>query len=264
MYFKIKKRLRTLLIPYLLWNIIFVLWYVVLDIIPGISQYVNNSGTLLRFLHQSIWQTLYDLWIAPAAFQLWFLRDLIVMVLFIPILWYWSKRQWMSALIVAMISTCFYGWLIYFWIGIIIATQNIDIENYYKRTWLVVMCALVYIGYAFHAAICGLLPSYIEFIFNCAGLYLVWFIYDLLAKGKENFMGIWKQLCGYSFFIYLFHEPVFNIIKKLGLAVIGVNEASVIVLYYINPWIMVIVSIFVARIMQNIVPSIYKILTGGR
>lgn len=265
-FHKIKKRLRTLLVPYLLWNIIFVLWFIVLEVIPGVSNYVNNSGTLQRILHQPILQTLYNLWIIPAAFQLWFLRDLIVMVLFTPILWSWSKKQWASALIIAIVSTYFYGWLIYFWIGIIVATNRIDIENYYKQTWLIVSCVLVYVGYAFYVGIYGLLPSYIEFTINLCGLYLMWTIYDLLAKNKEDLTKVspWKQICGYSFFIYLFHEPTFNIIKKIGLAIIGVNEISVVTLYYINPWIMVAVAILVAKVLKYFMLPVYKILTGGR
>lgn len=265
-FLKIKKRLRTLLVPYLLWNVIFVLWFVVLDVIPGVSQYVNSSGTLKRLMEQPVLQTFYDLWISPAAFQLWFLRDLIVMVLFTPILWYWAKKQWASALLAAIISTYFYGWLIYFWIGIIAATNKLDIENYYKWTWVIIGCALIYIGYAFYVGIYGMLPSYIEFSINLCGLYLVWVIYDLLAKGKVSLTTVapWKWICGYSFFIYLFHEPTFNIIKKLSLAITGVNEISVIALYYINPWIMVAVAILVARIMQRIIPSVYRVLTGGR
>lgn len=266
-FLKIKKRLRTLLVPYLLWNIIFVLWFVVLDVIPGVSQYVNSRGTLQRILHQPILQTLYDLWVSPAAFQLWFLRDLIVMMLFTPILWYWSKKHWISALIAATISTCFYGWLIYFWIGIIAATNRIDIEDYYKRTWLIISCSLIYVGYAFYVGIYGLLPSYIDFAINLCGLYAVWVVYDLLTnkdKGELTKVIPYKWICGYSFFIYLFHEPTFSVIKKLGLAIFGVNELSIITLYYINPWIMVAVAVLVARIMQHMIPSVYKILTGGR
>lgn len=70
-------------------------------------------------------------------------------------------------------------------------------------------------------------------------------------------------LC-YSFFIYLFHEPVFNIIKKIGLKVLGVHEWSLILLYLINPLIMCATAIMVAKLLQRFVPKVFSVLVGGR
>ena len=39
---KQKKRFRTLVPPYILWNLIFVLWYVMLAVIPGLDRWVNS------------------------------------------------------------------------------------------------------------------------------------------------------------------------------------------------------------------------------
>lgn len=93
---KQKKRVRSLLIPYLIWNIIFVLWYVVLQNLPGIGGFINSdmvgsltSGGFLNALKELFWK--------PAAFQLWFLRDLLFIVLFAPALYYLIKyTKWLS------------------------------------------------------------------------------------------------------------------------------------------------------------------------
>lgn len=263
---KMRKRFSTLLIPYLIWNVIFILWYVFLDVIPGVDRWVNGGGILNQMANQSIWQTLHKLWWGPAAFQLWFLRDLLVMVLFTPLLCWWAKQHWQSALVVALISTAFYGWLVYFWIGIILSTQKADVENYPCSRWALLVTSLLFFGYAVYVALYGALPTYIEVFANMAGLYVVWRTYDILAKGRDDRArhGVWKYICGYSFFIYLFHEPTFNIIKKLTLAIIGVSESTLILLYYINPWIMVAVAVVIAKLLQFIMPSVYKVLTGGR
>lgn len=73
-----------------------------------------------------------------------------------------------------------------------------------------------------------------------------------------------NPVLGYSFFVYLFHEPAFNIIKKAGLMVLGVHEWSLIILYFINPLIMCIIAIAVAKVLQKFVPKMYSILVGGR
>ena len=156
--------------------------------------------------------------------------------------------------------------LVYFWIGILLAVRKVDIEDYPKPCWVMLVSCLLFIAYAFYVPLCGMCPPYLEVFFNLAGLYVVWRIYDIVARGNDQIAkhGLWKWMCGYSFFIYLFHEPTFNIIKKLTLACCGQNEWSLILLYYINPWIMVALSIVVAKILQCTMPRIYNILTGGR
>ena len=261
---KLLKRTRTLLLPYLLWNIIFVLWYVIIENLPGIREF-NNTHIVKAYASQSVGETLYSLFIAPAAFQLWFLRDLIVMLLFTPLLWWIARKQWIVALILAIASTFVYVWLIYFWLGIIIAVKQWDIENYRRPKIAVFISALIYVSYAIYRAWCGCPAKVVEVFVNIVGLYLVWSLYDIAARGRYMAdKGLWKYLCGYSFFIYCFHEPAFNVIKKLALAVCGTSEPVLIIFYYVNPWLMVLAAVAVAKILQRMTPNIYKILTGGR
>lgn len=261
---KLLKRTRTLLLPYLLWNIIFVLWYVVIENLPGISAF-SNTPVVEAYSSQSVGETLYSLFIAPAAFQLWFLRDLMVMLLFTPLLWWIARKQWIVALVLALASTFVYAWLIYFWLGIIIAVKQWDIENYRRPKMAVFISALIYVGYAIYIAWGGISARVVEVFVNIVGLYLVWSLYDIAARGRYLAdKGLWKYLCGYSFFIYCFHEPAFNVIKKLALAVCGTSEPVLIFFYYVNPWLMVLAAVAVAKILQRMTPNIYKILTGGR
>lgn len=261
---KLLKRARTLLLPYILWNIIFVLWYVVIDSLPGISAF-SNTHIIEVYANQSVGETLYSLFIAPAAFQLWFLRDLMVMLLFTPLLWWIARKQWIVVLVLALASTFVYAWLIYFWLGIIIAVKQWDIENYRRPKMAVFISALIYVGYAIYIAWGGISARVVEVFVNIVGLYLVWSLYDIAARGRYMAdKGLWKYLCGYSFFIYCFHEPAFNVIKKLALAVCGTSEPVLIIFYYVNPWLMVLAAVAVAKILQRMTPNIYKILTGGR
>ena len=257
--------MRTLIVPYLLWNIIFVLWYVVLDIVPGVSQFNNNSGTLDKYLNQPLWESLYDLFIMPAAFQLWFLRDLLVMMLATPLIYWITEKQWVVGLLIAFLSTAVYPWLVYFWIGMIIGTKRVDIENYPHSLWVTFLSLILFLAYAVYIARGGEWILGFGLFVNLIGLYVIWNLYDILVRGRCCAdKGLWKYICGYSFFIYCFHEPTFNIIKKLALAICGTSEAVLIFFYYLNPWIMVGVSVIVAKTLQHILPEFYKILTGGR
>lgn len=262
---KLKKRIRTLLVPYMLWNVIFVLWYVALALIPGLSRFNNSAGLLDGFLEVTAWECLYNLFCAPAAFQLWFLRDLLVMLAFTPLLWWVAKRHWIIALVIAYCFTFIYGWLIYYWIGIVLAVTKCDIENYPRPKWVLAVGTVVFLGYAVGLAYGFKMPQWTETFVNLLGLYLAWGLYDVFVKGRcFADKGIWRYICGYSFFIYCFHEPAFNIIKKLVLVICGTSEPVLIFFYFINPWIMVAMAVITARLLQRSMPRAYKILTGGR
>ena len=261
-----KKRICTLLIPYILWNIIFVLWYVVLEYVPCINRFNNSQGLLDNYRNVPLWEFLYNLLVVPAAFQLWFLRDLLLMLLFTPLLWWIINKSMRGALVMILFSIIVYPmWLIYFGIGIIIAVRKCDIENYYRPVWLVAICIMIYISNAIYVACGNSFSPSIDALINIIGLYLVWCLYDVFAKGKcYADKGLWKYICGYSFFIYCFHEPAFNVIKKLALVVFGTAESTIVFFYYLNPWVMLFLAILIAQFLQKAAPQLYKILTGGR
>lgn len=260
------KRIKSLLPPYLIWNVLFVLVYVLLDIIPGVSKFNNNDSIIALLSHQSFADTLYYLFVGPAAFQLWFIRDLLVMFLLTPILCYIAQKKWWLALIFALASTLVYGWLVYFWIGITLGIRRCNIESYCRDSWIVIVTGLAYFGYAFYNSLWGgCLHSALHTLINLMSIYFVWAAYDLLTKGKlVAKRGVWKYICGYSFFIYCFHEPALNIFKKLALALCGIDQLTIIVFYYLNPILMIITAVIAARLLKRFIPRAYAVLTGGR
>ena len=233
---KWKKRFASLIFPYVIWNIIFVLWYVILENLPGVSQYVNSSGTGEKWLQQPLGDSFYDLFIAPAAFQLWFLRDLLVMFCLAPVLWILAKYQWFGALLLAVGSVAVYPWLLYFWLGIIVTAQKWNIEHVSHPYGVVIGGAVVFLGYCIWASLAETASvPLIEATVNVMGVYLVWALFDGMAQKWPNMLsankGVWKYVCGYSFFIYCFHEPTINIIKKLVVK-IGGGRSDVVPFFF--------------------------------
>lgn len=262
---KQKKRLHTLAIPYMLWNVIFVSWYVLLALIPGLERFNNSTDILDNLMDTSVWGIFHLLFVTPAAFQLWFLRDLLVMLLFTPLMCWLAKKSWVVALIISLALTPLYAWQLYYWLGITIGIQQWNIGQYPRPWWVVASGTIVFLCYAVFYALGNDFPHWIETIINLLGLYLMWSWYDIVACGRcLAQQGVWKYICGYSFFIYCFHEPAFNIIKKLALVLFGTAESTIVFFYYLNPWIMVFSAILIARFLQKIAPQLYKILTGGR
>lgn len=132
--------------------------------------------------------------------------------------------------------------------------------------WNTLVITTIYIVYSIAQIWLVWHHPYVIFIVCLCGIITIGKIYDWIASSQSLTSKLipLNSLLGYSFFIYLFHEPVFNIIKKIGLMVFGVHEWSLILLYMINPLIMCAIAIMVAKLLQRFVPKVYSVLVGGR
>lgn len=270
----IRKRIRSLLVPYIIWNVIFVGWYLVMSMIPRISGFVN-SDMLSHFSINTPFASLDYLLLEPAGFHLWFLRDLILYVLVSPLIYVACKRFPLVALLLFLVL---FGWinrcgLPYFSAGAVVA-MHYGLDIFDKGLFKSKAVRFILLTLFGAKCIMTMMPScdailhnpYFQQIANMAGIILVWWGYDVMFRAfstgtlEKTLLYISK----YSFFIYLFHEPALNIIKKLGLFILGVDNMSLLVLYLVSPILMTAIAIGVAIIIKNIVPKLYSIAVGGR
>lgn len=273
---KIKKRIKTLLLPYLLWNLVFVLWYVVLSLLPVVSSFVN-SNILVNF--SDLWNSLKYLYINPAAFHLWFLRDLMVYVLLSPLLYIFLKKIPIVLLItlfvlgilgIIFLPSVVKVWGLFFFTfgGYIALFSSLDRVSKRITKPVFFLSLFVYLIYSFAGVFnCKMVELFMMIAAFC-GIIGYWKGYDyLMSKNTFESSSIKRffiLLGSYSFFIYLFHEPAFNILKKLGIKLLGVGNWQIVVLYLLNPIIMAIVSITVALFLQRFIPRVYRLSVGGR
>lgn len=268
---KIKKRFRSLLVPYIIWNLVFVGWYVVMAYTPGVSGFVN-SDMLSSIQFSNPVSTLYFLFISPAGFHLWFLRDLMAFVMLSPILYFGINRfPWLTILLLFIGL----GWiprlgLVYFALGGAIALhcdlERLSAQLTKQRT---ILLLIIYFFNAFLAAF-GVVRSgdafwqYYVQIMSVIAIAAIWGLYDYVIASDLKFSARMATMLRYTFFVYLFHEPAFNIIKKIGLKVLGTHEYSLILLYMINPILMLVIAIGVGILFKKLLPKIYSICVGGR
>lgn len=268
---KIKNRIYTLLIPYLIWNVVFVLWYVAITFIPGASAYVNSDMLANLTLSAPI-DSLYFLFVKPAGFQLWFLRDLILFVLCSP-LFYWmiKKCKWVAFCLI-LVTT---GWMTRFWLTSFIfgGTLAMCHENgldLFNRKEIVRLCGIVYVMYiilnVFGISIADSVPinNYILQLCVIFPMIYIWGGYNIIVPKDYKVPKALSLAMNYTFFIFLFHEPAFNIIKKMGLKIMGDGDVSLVLLYITNPWIMIALSVYIGYLLSHVTPKFYSILVGGR
>jgi len=98
------------------------------------------------------------------------------------------------------------------------------------------------------------------------GLLGFWNLYDkIIPKSFKLDKHRWLQtICSFTFFIYLFHEPTLNIVKKVLIFVLGRSEISYLFTYLVSPWIMAFLLIAAGMILKRYISTVYGIMVGGR
>src|SRR5260221_1551137 len=97
--YKYKRRIKILVIPYLFWSLYGVLLFFVLQSIPQSKNFFTRE--LIK--DYSFSQFLDTLLINPITYQLWFIRDLIMLVVFSPLIGFLTKSSkgvWIFFLVV--------------------------------------------------------------------------------------------------------------------------------------------------------------------
>lgn len=273
---KIHKRVRTLLVPYLLANILTFLFYVILNLIAfkvtAIDRVVNFKVLDVVF-HDGIWATLELVFInPPIAFQLWFVRDLLVVILLSPIIWFvlksisatvMSRGIFVIALLGIFIlygSNGYCAAFIWFSAGGFIALSPTRMPQKRVNIPVLIMAATIYVGLSWglsQNADTNYLCRYIPLI----GIPVFWYGYD---RSYRLFQPIYmREAVKYTFFVYLIHEPLLNIFKKLPLLA-SRSEAMLIGCYILIPIIFYLSVCFFGAFMKKSFPKAYAIYTGGR
>lgn len=273
-YPKIRKRIHTVLLPFILWNIIAIFEQFIFSKLPGTRVFMHRD-ILYQFLKPS---GLYDFFIGPASFHLWFLRDLIVYIILSPLIYWLIKRfGWFVTPIVLALTPPLMYWqslnhldIAFFILGATIAIHS-DLESTrrFLSKPLVIFASFVYLGLS--AFWDFIVPEqfknegYLTLFFSICGMITVWRGYDLLAhKTNIEHSRLLLTLTNYTFFIYLFHEPFLFVFIQLGKRLFGGNDFSLTLLYLASPILIILLGIICAKGIKMISPTLYAILVGGR
>lgn len=276
-YGKMRKRVGTLVVPYIIGCLFFIGFGVLMAVLPGVSKYMNSSVMPLfsRPMGEILRSIFYDAGNgSPCAFQLWFLRDLILIVATSP-LWYLCLKhlKWGFVAVVFMLTYLdvphvpFYS-LFWFVLGGQFTKVKIELGrgNGVVNVELLALCLFLVLSIVelFFPEIIDWRLLRIPVIL--LGIVGAWGLYDAVV-GKNFSLSQHQWLataCHFTFFIYLFHEPTLNVVRKLIVVIIGKNDVGYLVSYLLSPWIFIIVSIPVAAFLKKHFVSIYKVCVGYR
>ena len=252
---KLYRRCFTLLIPYIIWNIACVIYLH----LTGQIEYVPS------------WAATF---IQPVNFPLWFLRNLIVLNLLYPVIWWMAARLKLPFLIFSFVLFSVlplfcdpYSFanqtavsLLMFYAGVFWGINSYTVCNFRPTVLISIIITGItaYIINLFH-----FLPisAYINNVYLLTGTHAL-IILSYLAVKHYRIVTI-PILTSASFFIYVSHKlgPTY-ISKRLEILLPADSEITRIVIFLICPVIASGICVLTYYAMSKISPRFLKILTG--
>lgn len=273
---KIRKRIKSLLIPYFIGCVFFVIFYSFVALLPWTSNLINSSSSIMPLFQKPYSIILISIFYDggtgyPCAFQLWFLRDLILIVATSP-LWYLCLKhlKWGFVAVVFVLTyfdvphVPFYS-LFWFVLGGQLTKVKIEMGGN-GRTKVAIFGLFLIISIVQLLSPDMLEWNLLRIPIIMLGIIGIWGLYDAFVEKKfclshHKWLGI---ACQFTFFIYLFHEPTLNIVRKLIVVMLSKNELGYLTSYLLSPWIFTVCAVFAGLLFRKYLPRVYDVCTGGR
>lgn len=267
----LRQKVRTLLIPYLIWNSFWIAIFFFLQSLPLTVKYFSGSNTLIKDRNFFEWLQLYGIGDSnPQDYPLWFVRDLMVVTLFFPIIEILTKRFpkifLCSAIFLLLFPVDFPFKAAILWtiIGACAVKLQIRIKNFDNFPMAIV--SILYILIA--AVLVGLHLLNVEIswfstLFVLLGI-IFWIMITKYIYGNSRLRNVFVRLANWTFIIYVAHELTLSCIKKVCFGIVPNEPVIALFLYFAIPFLVVFLCIVAGRIGKCFAPKLYQIATGSR
>ncbi len=272
---KYKKRVRSLLLPYLLWSGLGIVAFYIFQLLPQVRPFFGD-----HLIDTKSTAELLDIFLLnPIPYQLWFIKDLLVLTLISPLVWLMVKH-----LREAFLLVLFAAWLVdlqtfiftpesvlYFSMGCYLSIkQKLLITTPHPKqtaitlfTWLGLILFKTELNYlSLSDELTSMLVHKAAIV---AGIYAMW---QFINYVTDHFTATCQKITNLtvsSFFIYAFHEPLLTILKKGLVYMFEIRtDFTTLLVYLLAPVLSILIAVLVAGLLRRNVPALFGMLTGYR
>jgi len=283
---KISKRIKTLLIPFIIWNTIRILLKVLIivrhDGVDSLWTYCGKVNIFSLYWDYKVWNLERIDWLgfltpssSPYLVPLWYLRDLMVVMVLSPVLYYLFKYTKIYGL--AILFICYISLigvkvpgfsttaLFFFGAGAFFNLNQIDTTQFtlkYKRAIyiLAIILWIIVTRYDGHNTYIGniVYPFYI-IIGSLA-------MFNLATTCVKNCWVFPKLLTQSTFFIYLSHTIIITgTCRSVTAKIFGENNPfSLSIAYFLSPLLAIAICVIIYWLLKRFLPKVCAVLTGER
>lgn len=272
---KLRKRVRTLVVPYVFWNLVVMCLY-------GMTQWLLSSmmsGNNKQITAYSGMDFLAAFWNLhegmPICYQLWFLRDLMVVVVFSPVVYglvrytkvvgvavlgaLWVFDRWIDVPWVSDTAFFFFAWGA--WFSINRRSFTVWAGRIRRPISLLYVALMGTSTWLWHSE--AMDNGWIHNLGVMAGLVAIvsWTAYGL-EKGRLH---VCPFLASSSFFIYAYHGMPASLLLKVWMkAVVPASEWSMVGGYFLIVTVLTGAGIGIYALLHRYLPRFTAVITGGR
>ena len=271
---KCRRRLDTWLVPYLLWNTIFLVFYGIIGLVlPAALGEIHalQDMTLLDVLKSYCCIRGEGFNSGPIDGPLWFLRDLMVIALLTPL--YVTIVRWHKAtLIVPLLIGCLPHqlgfeaeiacFMIGCWLNVWMPSLDVLLKKPVWRPLPIYLIAAVVLTVTSIPKPEWCVPL-LTFIRNLSGMLLVARLCARVVSANSTLD--WRSLAQPVFFVFAFHSILARVLTKLTaqwLMSHGVGSAGYVVAHLVNAALVILGSLLVYHLLKRLIPKAGRWLFG--
>lgn len=271
----LKKRGRTLLLPYIAWTLITIALYAIAQSIPQAAPFFQNEINIVKnwnaldYLKAFTYHNLDASLKCPLVYQFWFLRDLMIFIVLSPALRFLCRKA--PGAMIAAISAVFVcgipvfitvssSALFFYVAGYFFAEKKISFfaiaDNIRMREYAVLIALLevVRVGLKINVSTAQVIISCLFFL-KMSGCII----------RRERLFLLTKRLAGLSFFVYAVHTPFLGTaVNKLSWKFIPLHGLGNLVQFLAAAFLTLALSLFIGIALKRLCPPIFSVLNGGR
>ena len=265
---KIKSRCRSLFLPFILWNIISIVFFVLSSLVPFSGRSFEPLG---------IQDILEGVFLYKYNYAFWFLYNLILFIIITPVFDFFTKTKLRAfpfivfCLVLPYLCGEWFGLVglnaesvVFYAIGCAVGRHYFDDftskPKKAVRNWKYIIVMLICIALRFLAEN-GILEVPLIVGQICLVLYCLsfWKFTDVFSAKVKN-----RKYLDTSFLIYVMHPNISATIMIIFPIVMGEGLALSIVNCAVTPIITVLLIIAIAGLWRKYLPKSYALFTGGR
>lgn len=266
------KKLRTLGIPYLILNTLWIAVFFAAQQIPFARDFFSNPDKIIGSWGPMDWLNAYLGFSGsryPFLYPLWFVRDLLVLNLLSPVLGRIIDRFPNLCLGLALAAWLLLGGTgifcldlqgICFWVlGGVLVKKGVGLEQADR-------IPLLPLGAAYTAMLLWPIllggSRFLTRLMILTGV-VFWFRVTALIRSPRQ-MDMLGKLTTFSFGVYLFHEFLLTFTRKAAVKLLPLTPVSQLLQYLLIPAAVIALCIAVCVVLRKSFPRLYGLLTGGR
>lgn len=255
---KILRRVKTLLIPYLIWNLLMAVKLKTFSM-SMLWSYWNPAGTQIDWFGHE------QLMTAPANMPLWFLRDLMVVSLLTPIIYILVRKfgYWLMAVLTVLYLSGVCAFIpglsayavFFFTLGAFFSIRRMDMIEVFKRfEWPAYGLSVIFaisMLLTYHTSVF----SSLMLCFRITGSIAVFCLASRILSTTSRRLP--SLVCDSTFFIYLAHYVFFfSFIDTAFFALFGTSTISLSIRYLLCPLLKVAILVCVYLVYKTCLTKI--------